>query len=79
MLDKMNTEQEVDIFNAVKSVRLSGPQFITNQVDYNTLNSLVRFIYDDHYNFVYLDHMYGYFPGTVCFPSQDCKDSHGNV
>lgn len=32
MLEKINAEQEVDIFNAVKYIRQSRPEFISTQV-----------------------------------------------
>ncbi len=33
MLDKMNAEQVVDVFNAVKRIRADRPQFITTKVN----------------------------------------------
>ena len=34
-LEKMNTEHEIDVFNAVKRVRISRPEFIINEVGQN--------------------------------------------
>jgi protein tyrosine phosphatase len=42
MLDAMNAEQQVDVFNAVKRVRYSRPEMITDIDQYHYLYELAR-------------------------------------
>ena len=41
IIDKLNDEEEVDIFSTVKSLRRSNPKFIINARQYKCLHDIV--------------------------------------
>ena len=42
ILEKINTEQEVDVFNAVKNIRANRPQFVNSVEQYKFLHEVAQ-------------------------------------
>ena len=42
ILEKINTEQEVDVFNAVKNIRANRPQFVNSVEPYKFLHEVAQ-------------------------------------